>query len=97
MKFFKSVGNALVKLWKNQPLRTVSYTATGLVLAVLYGDGLISANLDNILYTVAGLVLVGGGTELVHTQVTPVNGNLVGNLLSQLTALAKPPTAPPKA
>ncbi len=91
MKSLAPVGRFLVKLWKNQPLRTTSYTITGLVLAVLYGDGLISASLDNSLYTVAGLVLVGGGTELVHSQVAPVGGAFVGNLVSQLSALTKSP------
>ena len=64
--------NFLKNLWKNEPLRTTVYSTTGVVLAFLLATGKITASTHDELATLAGLILVGGGTEVARTQVVPV-------------------------
>ena len=83
MKVFSSVGKWLVRLWRNQPLRSTTYTITGAVLAYLLASGLVTQSLETLILTIVGVVLVGGGTEVAHSQVTPV-AKLVEGVAAQV-------------
>ncbi|MFF2551810.1 hypothetical protein ACFVUS_12470 [Nocardia sp. NPDC058058] len=63
----------LKSAWSNEPLRATSYTITGLVLTYLVATGHLDTLTSNLVGTIAGLILVGGATEVARTQVKPVS------------------------
>jgi hypothetical protein len=64
--------SSVVNLVKQYPVRVYGYTVTAAVLALLVFLGVISAGAVPVILAVVGVVLSVGGTELVHSVVTPV-------------------------
>lgn len=59
------------KLWKQEPVRVVLYTLSGIVLAALVSKGVVDQSLSDSVAGVIAAVLGVGAAEGVRSQVSP--------------------------